>query len=94
MASHQQVQRVEEGITQPQTPKPVRLTEPNFILPKLIHDYRLLRIRDLELLTGRKYSKLHGKLKALTDNGFLNRLKRPLEKDVYYLMSKGLLALL
>lgn len=70
------------------------LTEGNLVLLRLIHTYRLLRISDLELLTRRKYSKLHRKLKALVENRYLNRIRRPLQQDIYYITQAGLAALL
>jgi hypothetical protein len=75
-------------------PKHVMLTEGNLTLLRLIHTYRLLRISDLELLTGRTYSKLHRKLKARAENRYLIRIRRPLEKHIYYITQAGLAALL
>jgi Replication-relaxation len=61
---------------------------------KFIHDYRLLRIHELEALTGRKYQRMHGRLKGLFDNRYLGRLEFPWKKDIYHIAKPGLTVLL
>jgi hypothetical protein len=85
---------VPEEEVQAKAPKHIMLTKGNLTLLRLIHTYRLLRIRDLELLTARAYQRLHRRLKALADNRYLGRLRRPLKKDIYYIARLGLAALL
>jgi hypothetical protein len=66
------------------------ITDGDLAILRFIHDYRLVRICDLELLTGRKYQRLHGRLKGLFDHHYLGRLERPLQKDIYYIRRPGL----
>lgn len=46
------------------------------------------------MLTGRKYQRLHGRLKGLFDNRYLGRLKFPWKKDIYHIAKPGLAVLL
>jgi hypothetical protein len=82
-------ERVAEG-TGKQARKGLVITDGDLAILTFIHDYRLVRIRDLELLTGRKYQRLHGRLKGLFDHRYLGRLERPLQKDIYYIRRPGL----
>src|SRR3954463_10417156 len=70
------------------------VTDGDLHILKFIHDFRLLRIRDLEALTGRKYQRLHGRLKGLFDHHYLGRLELPWKKDIYYITQSGLQVLL
>jgi hypothetical protein len=74
--------------------KGIVITEGDLQIVKFIHDFRLLRIRDLEALTGRKYQRLHGRLKGLFDHRYLGRLELPWKKDIYYIARPGLHLLL
>src|SRR3954452_24061941 len=70
------------------------ITDGDLHILQFIHDFRLLRIRDLEALTGRKYQRLHGRLKGLFDHHYLGRLELPWKKDIYYITRSGLHVLL
>jgi hypothetical protein len=70
------------------------ITDGDLHILKFIHDFRLLRIHDLEALTGRKYKPLHGRIKGLFDHRYLGRLELPWKKDIYYITHSGLSLLL
>jgi hypothetical protein len=86
---------VAEGNTPQRKPlKRIVIGRPDIEILKFIHDYRLLHIRQLELLTGRKYHRLYGRFKGMLDQGYLGRLERPWQKDTYYIKKPGLVELL
>lgn len=77
--------------------KPVKrivVTEGDVAIFNFINQYRLLRIPQLEKLTGRKYPRLVGRLTNLYQHGYLGRIRRPQQKDVYYIERQGLNVLL
>jgi Replication-relaxation len=61
------------------------ITERDLVILRYLHDFRLLRIEQLEVLTGRTYTRVHRRLKGLFDAGFLNRIEAPQKKDIYHL---------
>ena len=79
----QQHTQPEGGRTPREKPaKKIVVTDGDIEIMKLVNDYRLLRIPDIERLTGRKYQRLHGRLKGLFDHRYLGRIKRAWQKDV------------
>jgi hypothetical protein len=61
------------------------ITDGDITILKYLHDFRLLRIEQLEALTGRTYTRVHRRLKGLFDAGFLNRIEVLQKKDIYHL---------
>jgi hypothetical protein len=94
MEPRQQQRIAEEKSPRPKALRRIAITGGDIEILKFIHDYRLLRIRELELLTGRKYQRVHGRLKGLLDNGYLGRIELPWKKDIYYIARPGLSILL
>src|SRR3982750_4037422 len=85
-------QRVAEGKRKRRTRTIV--TEDDLKILKFIHDYRLLRIEQLEALTGRTYTRVHHRVKGLFDAGYLKRREVPQKKDIYYVGRRALELLL
>lgn len=61
------------------------ITEGDLHMLMLIHEHQMLRIEQVEALTGRTYTRVHRRLKGLYDAGYLNRIEAPLKKDIYHL---------
>lgn len=70
------------------------VTEGDIDILKFLHDFRLLRIEHVALLTGRSYTRVHRRLKGLLDSGLLRRIEAPQTKDIYHLGKPGLERLL
>jgi hypothetical protein len=70
------------------------VTEGDIDILTFIHDYRLLRIEQLEALTDRTYTAVHRRVKGLCDAHFLNRLRRPQKPDIYHIAERGVALLL
>jgi hypothetical protein len=66
------------------------LTQGDIALLKLIYEYRFVRIDNLVVLAGRSYKKIHGRLFKLADNGYVKRIRLPLQKHIYGLGAKAL----
>src|ERR1700760_3505554 len=88
-------QRVAEGKGKRKaTAKRTVITGRDIEILKFINDYRLLRIEQLEALTGRTYTRVHRRLKGLFDVGFFNRIRVPQKKDIYHASRPALKLLL
>jgi DNA-binding Lrp family transcriptional regulator len=61
------------------------ITDRDLEILMFIHEHQMLRIEQLEALTGRTYTRVHRRLKGLFDAGYLNRIEAPLKKDIYHL---------
>jgi protein involved in plasmid replication-relaxation len=85
-------QRVAEGKGKRRTR--IIVTEDDLKILKFIHDYRLLRIEQLEALTGRTYTRVHRRVKGLFDADYLKRREVPQKKDIYYVGRRALALLL
>jgi hypothetical protein len=70
------------------------ITDGDIQILKFVHDYRLLRIEQLEALTGRTYTRVHRRLKGLFDASYIGRIERPLAKHIFYIKPNGLKVLL
>jgi hypothetical protein len=66
------------------------LTNGDIALLKLIYEYRFVRIDNLVVLAGRSYKKIHGRLFKLAANGYVKRIRLPLQKHIYGLGAKAL----
>jgi hypothetical protein len=65
-------------------PARIVVTDDDLKILAFIHGYRLLRIEQIEALTGRTYTRVHRRVKGLLDAGFLKRRRAPQTKDIYY----------
>jgi len=74
--------------------KRIVVTDGDVAIFNFINEYRLLRIPQLERLTGRKYPRLAGRLTALCQHGYLGRIRRPQQKNIYHIARQGLSVLL
>lgn len=70
------------------------VTEGDVEILEYVHQYRLLRIEQIEALTSRTYTRVHRRMKGLFDERFLNRLSRAQKPDIYHIAERGIALLL
>jgi Replication-relaxation len=89
-----EIERVAKKMEQKRTSRGFVVTESDIDILAHIHQYRILRIEQIEALTSRTYTRVHRRVKGLFDERFLNRLSRAQKPDLYHIAERGVALLL